>query len=114
MPFAVVVLLLFASTALRLPGTFLYPSFWAEDLTILFKDSIEMGPAALGQPIYGSYHTIPRLLALAASLTLFGCGRSQDPIIATPFAIDSEGYVWLLGEDAKPVLYKGDHFRLRR
>src|SRR6185295_20162150 len=67
-PFAVVVVLLLASTALRIPGTFLYPSFWAEDLTILFKDSIEMGPAAVGQPIYGSYHTLPRLIALVASL----------------------------------------------
>ena len=27
-----------------------------------------MGPAALGQPVYGSYHTLPRLIALVASL----------------------------------------------
>src|SRR5260221_14065616 len=67
-PFAGVVLLLFVSPALRLPGTFLYPSFWAGGLTVLFKGSMEMGPAALGQPIFGSYHTFLRPIAFTPSV----------------------------------------------
>jgi len=67
-PYAGVVLLLFASTALRLPATFLYPSFWAEDLTVFFREGVEIGPAAFLRPMYGSYHALPRLSVLLASL----------------------------------------------
>lgn len=104
-PFAGVVLLVFASTALRLPGTFLYPSFWAEDLTIFFKESIEMGPAALGQPIYGSYHTLPRLIALVASLcpiswapALFALGAGLVSSVCLAL-FSRPGFRWLVPRD---------------
>jgi hypothetical protein len=104
-PFAAVVLLIFASTALRIPGTFLYPSFWAEDLTIFFKDSIEIGPAALGQHIFGSYHTIPRLIALAASLgpvawapALFALGAGLMSSLCLAL-FSRQGFRWLVPDD---------------
>ena len=104
-PFAAVVLLIFVSTALRLPGTFLYPSFWAEDLTIFFKESIEMGPAALVQPLYGSYHTIPRLIALAASLgpvawapALFALGAGLVSSLCLAL-FSRPGFRWLVPRD---------------
>ncbi len=67
-PFPGVVLLLFALTALRLPATFLHPVFWAEDGTVFFKESVEIGPAALLRSFDGSYHTVPRLIAILSSL----------------------------------------------
>jgi hypothetical protein len=109
-PFAGVVLLLFASTALRLPGIFLYPSFWAEDLTIFFKQSLELGPAALGQPVYGSYHTLPRLIALVASLApvawapaLFALGAGL--VSSASLALFSRpGFRWLVPRDEVRLL----------
>ena len=68
LPYPAAVLLLFAITVLRSPGAFLYPSFWAEDGTFFFRQSVEKGAGAVLLPLYGSYHTIPRLVALAASV----------------------------------------------
>jgi hypothetical protein len=62
-PLLAVVLLLFASSALRFPGTFRDPTFWAEDCTFFYRNSVEMGPSAILAPLYGSYHLLPRLLA---------------------------------------------------
>jgi hypothetical protein len=66
-PLLAVVLLLFASSAFRLPRTFLDPAFWAEDCTILFRNSVEIGPRAILAPIYGSYHFLPRLAVFLVS-----------------------------------------------
>ena len=62
------VLLLFASSALRFPGTFLDPTFWAEDCTAFFRNSVEDGPSAILAPLYGSYHLLPRLIAFVTAL----------------------------------------------
>jgi hypothetical protein len=67
-PLLAVVLLLFVSAALRFRGTFLDPSFWAEDGTFLFRDSIEVGAPAILLPLYGSNHLLPRLVAFLVSL----------------------------------------------
>ncbi len=67
LPFAAVVLLLFVSSAIRMPATFLDPHFWAEDCTVFFHDSVEMGPAAIRLPMDGSHHLLPRLVAYLAS-----------------------------------------------
>ena len=67
LPFAAVVLLLFVSSALRMPATFLDPAFWAEDCTVFFHDSVEVGSAAILAPLYGSHHLLPRLIVHLAS-----------------------------------------------
>ena len=66
-PLLAVVLFLFASSAIRFPGIFLEPSFWAEDCTFFFRNSIELGPSAILVPLYGSYHLLPRLIAFFVS-----------------------------------------------
>jgi hypothetical protein len=66
-PFVGVVLLLFASSALRFPGTFLHPAFWAEDCLFFFRESVETGTSAILAPMYGSYHLLPRLIAFVVS-----------------------------------------------
>lgn len=67
-PYVGVVLLLLVFTALRLPATFRYPSFWAEDATVFFRQGVELGPGALLLPVSGSYHMVPRLIVLLSSL----------------------------------------------
>ena len=66
-PFLAVVVFLFASSAIRFPGIFLEPSFWGEDGTFFFRNSVEMGPSAILVPLYGSYHLLPRLTAFLVS-----------------------------------------------
>lgn len=66
MTYAAVVFLLLALAALRLPSSFVFPAFWAEDATVFFRQSVEMGPAALLEPVYGSYHAVPRIIAWLA------------------------------------------------
>ena len=66
-PLPGVVLLLFATSALRFRGTFLDPTFWAEDCTFFFRNSVEIGPSAILAPLYGSHHLLPRLVAFLAS-----------------------------------------------
>ena len=39
------------------------PSFWAEDGTIFFKDSLEYGVYSLFRPVEGHLNTLPRILA---------------------------------------------------
>jgi len=104
-PYAAVALLLFASTALRLPSTFRYPSFWAEDATVLFKQGVEVGPAALLLPFYGSYHAVPRLIVFFSSLLpviwapalyALGAGLGFSACLAL-FA--RAGFRWLVPDD---------------
>jgi len=66
-PLLAVALFLFASTAIRFRGIFLEPSFWAEDGTFFFRDSVELGPSAILNPVYGSHHLLPRLIAFFVS-----------------------------------------------
>ncbi len=109
-PLARVVLLLFVSTAFRLPATFRYPSFWAEDGTVFFKQSVEIGPAALLRSFDGSYHTVPRLIvlsssflpvALAPALYALGAGLVSSACLAL-FA--RPGFRWLVPDDRVRVL----------
>ena len=104
-PYPLVALLLFVSTALRLPATFLYPSFSAEDLTVFFKQSIEMGPGAVVQPLYGSYHTLPRLIAFGALLFPAGWAPALYALgagLVSSFALalfSRPGFRWLVPRD---------------
>jgi len=66
-PLLAVVVFLFASSAIRFPGIFLEPSFWAEDGTFFFRNAIELGSSAILVPLYGSYHLLPRLTAFLVS-----------------------------------------------
>jgi len=66
-PLPAVVLLLFASSALRFRGIFLDPTFWAEDGVFFFRNSIEIGAPAILLPLYGSHHLLPRLVAFVVS-----------------------------------------------
>jgi hypothetical protein len=109
-PLARVVLLLFVSTAFRLPATFRYPSFWAEDGTVFFKQSVEIGPAALLRSFDGSYHTVPRLIVLSSSflpvawapaLYALGAGLVSSACLAL-FA--RPGFRWLVPDDRVRVL----------
>jgi hypothetical protein len=109
-PFAGVVLFLLASTALRLPSTFRYPSFWAEDATIFFKQGVEMGAGALLLPVYGSYQTVPRLIVFLSSFlpvvwapTLYavGAGLVSGACLAL-FA--RPGFRWLVPDDRVRLL----------
>ena len=102
---------LFLLSALRQPGAFLFPSFWAEDATVLFREAIERGPwAALALPLYGSYHTVPRLVVLAASafptawapaLYALGAGLATS---AAPALFARPGFRWLVPHDGLRVL----------
>ena len=66
-PLLGVALFLFATSAIRFRGIFLEPSFWAEDGTFFFRDSIELGRSAILVPVYGSHHLLPRLIAFFVS-----------------------------------------------
>jgi SAM-dependent methyltransferase len=59
--------LIFVLSAARMPATFLYPSFWAEDGHVFFRDSIQRGSSALVTPVLGMYLTLPRVIAWLAS-----------------------------------------------
>jgi SAM-dependent methyltransferase len=58
---------IFVLSAARMPATFLYPSFWAEDGHVFFRDSIQLGPSSLFRPVLGMYLTLPRVIAWLAS-----------------------------------------------
>jgi hypothetical protein len=109
-PYPAVALLLLASTALRLPYTFRYPSFWAEDATVLFRQGVETGAAALLLPLYGSYHALPRLIVLISSLLpvawapalyALGAGLVSSACLAL-FA--RPGFRWLVPDDRVRLL----------
>jgi hypothetical protein len=61
--FAAVMAVVFMVSLVRLPATFIYPTFWAEDATEIFRTGIEQGALALVTPLAGMYLTIPRVLA---------------------------------------------------
>ena len=109
-PFLAVVLLLFASSALRFPGFFLAPGLWAEDCTFFFRESVELGPAAILAPIHGSYHTLPRLVALLVSLFPTDWSPVLYAVAAGLLASVSlslfsrAGYRWLVPDDRVRVL----------
>jgi hypothetical protein len=66
-PLLGVIIMLFASSALRFRGIILDPTFWAEDGTAFFRNSIEWGAASILAPLYGSHHLLPRLVAFVIS-----------------------------------------------
>ncbi len=109
-PFFAVVLLLFASTAVRLPGSLLYPSFWAEDCTVFFRDSVEMGSAAILTPLFGSHLLLIRLIAFLASFlpTLWApalFALSAGLLASVSLALFSRaGFRWLLPDDRVRLL----------
>jgi hypothetical protein len=61
---------------LRRPDAFLCPQFWAEDFGFLIAAE-QHGVASLGMPQAGYLHSLPRLIALAATLL--------DPILQPTF-----------------------------
>lgn len=110
MPYPAVVLLLFALAALRLPSNFVYPAFWAEDATVFFRQSVELGPAALLRPVYGSYHMVPRLIAWLASFFPVAWAPALYALAAGLLASASlalfsrPGFRWLVPNDLVRVL----------
>jgi hypothetical protein len=53
--------------ALRTPGTWSNPGFYAEDGQIFFSQQLQNGASSLFQPYNGYFHLAPRLIALFAS-----------------------------------------------
>jgi len=51
----------------RKPDAFLNPQFWAEDGTIFFNHCLQFGFHSIFLSFVGYFHTIPRLIAYAAS-----------------------------------------------
>jgi hypothetical protein len=110
LPFLAVVFLLFASSAVRLPGSLLFPSFWAEDGTVFFRDSVEKGASAILTPLFGSHLLLIRLIAFLISLfptfwapALFAV--SAGLLASVSLALFSRaGYRWLLPDDRLRVL----------
>ncbi len=109
-PFLAVVLFLFSSSALRFPGIFLEPSFWAEDCTFFFRESVELGPSAILSPVYGSYHTLPRLVAFLISFfptywAPFLYAVAAGLLASVSLSLFSRaGYRWLVPDDRLRVL----------
>jgi hypothetical protein len=109
-PLWAVVLLLFASSALRFRGTFLDPMFWAEDGTFFFRDSIEVGAPAILFPLYGSHHLLPRLIAFVVSyLPIYWApalyAAAAGLLSSFGLAVFSRaGFRWLVPNDGLRVL----------
>jgi hypothetical protein len=53
--------------ALRTPGQWSNPAFYAEDGQIFFSQQLQSGVSSLFQPYNGYFHLVPRLIALLAS-----------------------------------------------
>ena len=110
MPLVAVVLLLFAASALRFRGIFLDPTFWGEDGTFLFRESVEIGPSAILLPVYGSYLTIPRLVAFLVSFLPTYWAPLSYVIAAGLLSslslslFSRAGYRWLVPDDRLRVL----------
>ena len=90
---------------LRLPGTFLYPSFWAEDGSYFFRESIELGARSLWQPIAGLYLTLPRIVAWGASFlplrwapATYACAAGVLSSLSLAL-FSRSGFRWLLPHD---------------
>jgi hypothetical protein len=105
-----VVLFLFASSAIRFRGIFLEPSFWAEDCTFFFRDSVELGPSAILDPLYGSHHLLPRLIAFfvtflptywAPVLYAFAAGLLSSLSLGL---FSRAGFRWLVPDDRLRLL----------
>jgi hypothetical protein len=109
-PFPVVVLLLFVSSALRFPGVLLDNTLWAEDCLFFFRQSVEMGPSAILSPVYGSHHTLPRLVALLISFfptywAPFLFTVAAGLLASVSLSLFSRaGYRWLVPDDRLRVL----------
>jgi len=109
-PLLAVVLLLFASSALRFRGIFLDPSFWGEDGTFFFRESVEVGPYAILLPVYGTYLTIPRLVAFLVSFfptywAPFSYALAAGLLSSLGLSLFSRaGYRWLVPDDRLRVL----------
>jgi hypothetical protein len=109
-PLLAVVLVLFTSSALRFPGIFLDPSFWAEDGVFFFRDSVEIGPSAILSPLYGSYYTLIRLVAFLISFFPTYWAPLSYAIAAGLLASVSlslfsrAGYRWLVPDDRLRVI----------
>jgi hypothetical protein len=96
---------IFLLNALRLPGTFLYPSFWAEDGHEFFRQSLELGSQAIFEPIAGMYLTLPRLIAWGATFlpvqwapAVYAAGAGV--VSSCSLALFSrDGFRWLLPSD---------------
>ena len=109
-PFGAVVLLLFVTSALRIPATFLDPLFWAEDCTVFFHDSVEIGAPAILAPLYGSYHLLPRLIVYLASFlptfwgpVLYAVGAGVLSSVSLGL-FSRGGFRWLVPDDRIRVL----------
>jgi hypothetical protein len=109
-PLPAVVLLLFVSSALRFRGALLDPSFWAEDCTVFFRESVEAGPSAILSPVYGSYLTLPRLVAFLISYlptywAPFLYAVAAGLLSSLSLSLFSRaGYRWLVPDDRLRVL----------
>jgi hypothetical protein len=109
-PLPAVVLLLFASSALRFPGVFLHPSFWAEDCTVFFRESVEVGLPAILSPVYGSYLTLPRIVAFLISFlptywAPFLYALAAGLLSSLSLSLFSRaGYRWLVPSDRVRIL----------
>jgi hypothetical protein len=87
---------------LRATELFDYPSFWAEDGTYFFKESLELGFASIYTPIVGHFHTIPRILAYIG--TFFPIEKIPLYYIVTAGLVSSaccayfvrEGFAWIV------------------
>ena len=109
-PLLAVVLLLFASSALRFRGIFLDPTFWAEDGTFFFRNSVEIGPSAILSPVYGSYYTLIRLVAFLISFfptywapLLYAVAAGMLASVSLSL-FSRAGYRWLVPDDRVRVL----------
>ena len=109
-PLTAVVLLLFVSAALRFRGVFLDPTFWGEDGTFFFRQSIEDGPSAILWPVYGTHLLLPRLVAFLVSfLPTFWAPLSYavaaGVLSSLSLSLFSQaGYRWLVADDRVRVL----------
>lgn len=97
--------LIFVLSAARMPATFLYPSFWAEDGHVFFRDSIQLGPLALVRPVLGMYLTLPRVIAWLASFLPVSWAPAAYAVAAGVLSslslavFSRDGFRWLIRSD---------------
>lgn len=109
-PLPAVALLLFVSSALRFRGVLLDPTFWAEDCTVFFRESVEIGPSAILLPVFGSFLTLPRLVAFLVSFlptywAPFLYAVTAGLLSSLSLSLFSRtGYRWLVPDDRLRVL----------
>ncbi len=97
--------LIFVLSAARMRATFLYPSFWAEDGHVFFRDSIQFGPSALVRPVLGMYLTLPRVIAWLASFLPVRWAPAAYAVAAGVLSslslalFSRDGFRWLIRSD---------------